>query len=293
MPELPDVEMARRLLRRLLLGATITRAESSDRVITRPLSPAALARTLVGGTVRAVDRRGKWLRIVVDDGRLFSHLGMTGDWVTASIDAAALRFERARIDVEKRGKAQSARYVDARRFGRLVAAREDIPEWQSLGPDPMSDGLDAHAIGKELGRIRRSVKEALMDQTVLAGIGNILATEALWHAGIDPRSPANALTRADVKNVVRGLRTAIRRQIDSRERARDDVFFAYGKEGTSCRRCGTELRRIVLGGRGTTFCTGCQVRRKVSRTRMRPLNRGEKDRSVRGVRSRRNIRAPG
>jgi len=132
-----------------------------------------------------------------------------------------------------------------------------------------------------------------MDQTVLAGIGNILATEALWHAGIDPRSPANALTRADVKNVVRGLGTAIRRQIDSRERARDDVFFAYGKEGTSCRRCGTELRRIVLGGRGTTFCTGCQARRKVSRTRMRPLNRGEKDRSVRGVRSRRNIRAPG
>ena|SRR5690349_5542932 len=142
----------------------------------------------------------------------------------------------------------------------------------------MSDGLDARELATAFGRIRRSVKEALMDQTVLAGIGNILATEALWHARLDPRSPANALTPADVRNLVRGLRTAIRRQLATRERARGgeprDVFFAYGREGETCARCDGVLRRIVLGGRGTTFCSGCQERRKISRARERRRSRG-------------------
>jgi formamidopyrimidine-DNA glycosylase len=266
MPELPDVEMARRLLARLMKGASVVRAGSADRVITRPDVPGTLAKILVGGKVRAVDRRGKWLRVVLDGGgRLFSHLGMTGDWTAAAIDEPPLRFERARFDVTKGRVRRSIRYVDARRFGRLRAAREDIPEWLELGPDPMSDGLDAASLGAALGRSRRPVKDALMDQKVLAGIGNILATEALWHARLDPRSPSNVLTAKDVAAVVRGLRTAIRRQLTSRERTRygepHDVFFAYGREGEHCRRCGSVFRRIVLGGRGTTFCPGCQVRR--------------------------------
>jgi formamidopyrimidine-DNA glycosylase len=109
------------------------------------------------------------------------------------------------------------------------------------------------------------VKEALMDQTLLAGIGNILATEGLWHAKLDPRSRSDGLTPKDVAHVVRGLRTAIRRQLASREKAGDgepkDVFAAYGREGEPCRRDGNPLSRIVLGGRGTTFCEQCQVRR--------------------------------
>src|SRR5262245_28331341 len=120
MPELPDVEMARRLLERLMRGTTITRAESSDAVITRPEAPGTLSRILVGRTVRAVERRGKWLRLSLDDGgRLFSHLGMTGDFVAADVDAPSQRFERARFDVTKGARRRSIRYVDARRFGRL------------------------------------------------------------------------------------------------------------------------------------------------------------------------------
>jgi formamidopyrimidine-DNA glycosylase len=266
MPELPDVEMARRLLQRVMRGATIVRAESSDRVITRPQAPATLSRMLVGRTVGSVDRRGKWLRVVLDgEVRLFSHLGMTGDWVAAKAGEPPQRFERARFDVTKGARCRSIRYLDARRFGRLRAALHDIPEWSELGPDPLSDGLDAVALANTLARSRRPVKDALMDQTVLAGIGNILATEALWHARIDPRSPSDRLTTKDVSAVVKGLRTAIERQMKARENVSvgepHETFAAYGRGGEPCPRCGSSLRRIVLGGRTTTFCAHCQARR--------------------------------
>ncbi|HEX3598205.1 MAG TPA: DNA-formamidopyrimidine glycosylase family protein [Polyangiaceae bacterium] len=266
MPELPDVEMARRLLEEALRGTTITRAQSADRLITKPSAPGGLARLLVGRTVRAIERRGKRLRLLLDDGgRLFSHLGMTGDWLVMRLDEPPARFERARIDV-KRGKAErSLRYVDARRLGRLVASKEDIAAWRDLGPDPMSDGLDAQVLAHRLGRTRRPVKDALMDQSVLAGIGNILATEGLWHARIDPRSQSDRLSADDVRAIVAGLRKAIEKQLDSREKAHGgdphDVFAAYGRAGEPCNRCGTQLSRIVLGGRTTTYCAHCQKRR--------------------------------
>jgi formamidopyrimidine-DNA glycosylase len=137
MPELPDVEIARRDLRRWLVGATVTAARCSDGYVARPAPASRFAKMLVGGTVKGVARRGKWLRIeLTDGGRVFSHLGMTGDWGRVAVDAPAERFERARIDVLRRGVAGSVRYVDARRLGRLVAAREDIDDWNALGPDP-------------------------------------------------------------------------------------------------------------------------------------------------------------
>jgi formamidopyrimidine-DNA glycosylase len=250
----------------LLRGATIARAASTDRVITRPEAPGTLSRILVGHTVRSVDRRGKWLRVLLDgEARLFSHLGMTGDWVAANAGDPPQRFERARFDVTKGARSSSVRYLDARRFGRLLAALHEIPEWSELGPDPLSDGLDAAALAKKLAQSRRPVKDALMDQTVLAGIGNILATEALWHARLDPRSRSDRLTPKDVSAVARSLRTAIERQLKARENASGgeprETFAAYGRGGEPCRRCGSSLRRIVLGGRTTTFCGHCQTRR--------------------------------
>jgi len=226
-----------------------------------------LSRILAGRAVRAVERRGKWLRLSLDGGaRLFSHLGVTGDFAAASVEAPPQRFERARFDVAKGARRRSIRYLDARRFGRLLAARDDIPEWSELGPDPLSDGLDAAALASALGRSRRPLKDALMDQSMLAGIGNILATEGLWHARIDPRSRSDRLTAKDVSAIVRGLRKAIGRQMNAREKAAQgteprETFAAYGREGEPCRRCKRPLCRIVLGGRTTTFCGHCQLRR--------------------------------
>lgn len=272
MPELPDVEMTRHDLKRWLVGAIVTAAGTDDARLSRPASPGALAQALVGRTFERVERRGKWLRLELDDGgKVFSHLGMTGGWVRVASGAPAERFERARIDGVLRGRPVSVRYVDARRFGRLLAAGADIADWKTLGPDPLADGIDVGRFSGVLASARRAVKEIVMDQRVFAGIGNILATEGLWMARIDPRSPGNALRLpADARAIARGLRRAIARELASRKRCADgssDSFFVYGRAGQACPRCGTRLSSVVLGGRTSVFCRGCQVRRSLTGAR--------------------------
>jgi formamidopyrimidine-DNA glycosylase len=164
--------------------------------------------------------------------------------------------------------------VDARRFGRLRAACEDIADWNALGPDPFADGIDVGRFSDALAKGRRAVKEIVMDQRVLAGFGNILATEGLWMARIDPRSPGDALLLpADARAIARGLRRAIARELANRKRYAEgsaESFFVYGRAGQPCPRCGASLSSIVLGGRTTVFCRGCQVRRS---TRASPSSR--------------------
>jgi formamidopyrimidine-DNA glycosylase len=291
MPELPEVELARRHLARWMRGTTITSARVFDARIARGGSIRAIARTLEGRTVEAVDRRGKWLRVTLDDGaRLFSHLGMTGKWVSRTTSDAALRSERMRIDLHrgkgvKRGTSRSSgtsetsvRYVDPRLFGRIVVAGGDIAEWSALGPDPLADGVDHGAFGVALAKLRRTVKEALMDQSVLAGVGNILATEALWRARIDPRSRTDALTSVEVRALARGIDASIAASLAAQdgdeityveEAGAPNPFRIYGRAGEPCPRCKSPLARIVLGGRGTVFCESCQ-RKLDARDRKRP-----------------------
>lgn len=279
MPELPEVEDARRKLSRWLRGVTIVSARAFDPVIMRPRAPSTFARDLRGRRVERVERRGKWLRIVLDgDALLFSHLGMTGDWKRVGLEEE-VRWERARLDVAngksgKSGKRWRVSYSDPRKFGRLVFAREDIPSWTALGPDPLEHGIDVAKLADKLARRgKRSIKEALMDQTVLAGVGNIQATEALWKARIDPRSSSGALATKDVGAVVRGLRWTIERTLADLERNggwledASDPFVVYGHEGQACTRCKTAFVRVMLGGRTTTYCPGCQRRlvRQVAR----------------------------
>jgi formamidopyrimidine-DNA glycosylase len=259
MPELPDVEIARRHLQRWLVGAKVTAAGCSDARLTRPRPPRAFTRTLIGRTVDSVARKGKWLRVSLDDGGLvFSHLGMTGDWLCEPMEAPAKRSERARIDVVHRGRTVSVRYVDARRFGRLTVASRDIDDWTALGPDPLAEGIDVRRLSEMFGKSRRPVKMVLMDQRVLAGIGNILATEGLWIARLDPRSPGTALCPPDARAIAKGIRRAIDRELTGR----GDSFFVYGKAGKPCPRCSTRLSSVVLGGRTSVYCSRCQVRRK-------------------------------
>ncbi|WP_394849008.1 bifunctional DNA-formamidopyrimidine glycosylase/DNA-(apurinic or apyrimidinic site) lyase [Pendulispora brunnea] len=262
MPELPDVEMARRDLQRWLAGAEIRSARVLDAYIARGTSRAAFARTLPGQAVQKVTRRGKWLRIELRDGaRVFSHLGMTGSWIRLDAEAAAPRWERARFEIERRGRSAVVSYVDSRRFGRLVLAQDDIAEWSELGPDPLAGGLEPAHLGPALARRRRAIKDVLMDQTVLAGIGNILATEALWMARIDPRAGSDTLGPAHIRALGRSLRAALDQELGDRMRGNPDVFSVYGREGEPCPRCKTALVRIVQAGRSTTFCSQCQGRR--------------------------------
>jgi formamidopyrimidine-DNA glycosylase len=265
MPELPDVEIAARALRRWTAGARIVGARCLDGYVVRPTSRPAFVRALEGRRVLKVDRKGKWLRwLLSGGGRLVSHLGMTGEWDRAAARAPLGRFERVRIDLSRGTRRWSVRYLDARRFGRLIAASDDPPEWTSLGPDPLADGVDVPRLSSSL-RGPRSIKETLMDQSVLAGVGNILATEALWVARIDPRSPGRTLRPGDVGAVARALRRTIARELGARSEAApaaEDVFFVYGRAGAPCPRCDVRLEKVVLGGRTTAYCPGCQVLRE-------------------------------
>lgn len=289
MPELPEVEHTRRNLTRWMQHARIAHVTTTDGRIVRPESTTAFVQAVAGHDVLRVERRGKWLRIVLDRGmRVFAHLGMSG-WFYLSRrhdQDGPMRFERVGFDLVTRGKAGRGKakqrhvsYVDPRRWGRLIVVRKghaDISQWAALGPDPLNDGVDLAALKKRLERLPRStIKEALMNQGILAGIGNIHAMEALWKAKIDPRSIARMLDTKQLAAIVSGLRWTIQRAIldlakvekekgsqdDSRLGVHDDnPFLVYGRRGEPCPRCKEPLSRIVLGGRSTTFCPGCQTR---------------------------------
>lgn len=267
MPELPEVEFGARQLRKWLRAAVIVHVEVPKTRVVREQSATHIVRALEGHRVTRIDRRGKWIRMLLDDEtRVFSHFGMSGRWVKRTLTDVALRSERLRIDLEKR----SLRYVDPRMFGRFIVAEEDIPSWTTLGPDPLSDVFDGDVLARAIAGLQRSIKEVLMDQTVVAGIGNIQATEALYRARLDPRSRADRLTPADARRLARAIHWSIDRTLALQEGPEiayvEDAnaanpFVVYGRGGDACPRCKTDLMRVVLGGRTTVFCKACQSRR--------------------------------
>jgi formamidopyrimidine-DNA glycosylase len=274
-PELPEVEHARRTLEQWLVGARIDVVKVQDaRILDEGITPARVVRSLTGRRVDAVERRGKWLRLVLDEGRVFSPLGMTGKWVRAEVGAEPTRFEKVRFDVTAGGRSRtkrSIRYVDPRLFGRFVALGEkdaDLPVWSTLGPDPLVDGIDVAALHAKLAKRKLAIKPTLLDQEVLAGVGNILATEALFMARIDPRRPARELSRAEVSALAKGIKKAIARTLALQgegetiqyveEAGAENPFTIYGQEGTPCPKCKRALSKMILGGRGPVLCAFCQ-----------------------------------
>ena len=264
MPELPEVEVARRNLEKWLRRQKLTKVELSPRVFEG--NAPAFAQKLVAHTVQEVERRGKWLRLQCDHELvLFSHLGMTGKWVLRKHDDPPQPYERARLDNARR----SVRYVDPRLFGTLVGASGDTAPnaWRALGPDALVDGVDAAQLQSKLAKRRKTIKETLLDQTVLAGVGNIQAAEALWRAKIHPERAADSLTKAEVAALADGIVASIRDTLAREdgpeityveEAGAENPFDVYGKQGQACPRCGTTLVRIVQGGRSTVYCPKCQ-----------------------------------
>ncbi len=276
MPELPEVEVVRRKLDGWLRGATLGGVCADDALIVRPRKKGALAafgRALEGRTVKAVERKGKWLRLLLDDGtRLFAHLGMTGDFAEIEGDGDPPRFTRASFTATRRGKARRVAYVDPRRLGHLEVAAEDLRGWKSLGPDAHADGVDPATLAAAIARRKsQTIKELLLDQTVLAGVGNIYAAESLWRARIDPRAKAASLSKARLSALAEAIGWAFARAFAHLEgggkryseaggKAEEQPFVVYGRKGQPCRRCKAPLAHVVLGGRTTTYCRRCQTR---------------------------------
>jgi formamidopyrimidine-DNA glycosylase len=265
MPELPEVESVRRQLDPQLSGRRIDEVwYDRHAAIPRQFVDVESA---VGRTIVRVGRRGKFLISPLDAGlELVMHLGMTG----------AFRFDyddpyvRARLWLDD-GRVLSFR--DVRRFGRLAVVRagayDAIPTLAMMGPEPLSDDFDPEKFASVLARTKAPVKPFLLSQRAVAGVGNIYADEALWRARIHPASRHVGRIRAlELHRSIRAvLSESIEREgttfrdyqmVDGESGRNASFLVAYGQGGRPCSRCGTTMRKVVLGGRATTYCPRCQ-----------------------------------
>ena len=273
MPELPEVETVVATLRPKVTGRPIVAVVSVRQDILTP-PDLNLPECLCGRTIRAVERRGKRIVCTLDDGnRFYIHLGMTGQLTVVAPGAPVPAHTHLELDL---GTAR-LRFRDPRRFGGLWWLGSDPPD-ENMGPEPL--GLRPAELLRRLGRTTRAVKNALLDQKVVAGLGNIYVDEALHAAGIHPSKPANRLSRADVARLSRSIKATLRRAIHHRGSTLRDYLDAdgtaggfqrlhrvYERAGGPCTRCRTPIERIVLGGRSTHFCPRCQPPAKHRRRR--------------------------
>jgi formamidopyrimidine-DNA glycosylase len=274
-PELPEVEITARNLRRWAVGRRIERAEaeSTARYVFRPSTPARFAREVADHRVDSVKRIGKQLLVTLagEGGPLglVLHLGMTGKWLRRRSGEPGPALVKARFFLDD---GHVLHYRDPRLFGRLrlvPGARFDaLPELRELGPDPLEDGIDVAWLAGRLARIARPVKVAIMDQALLPGVGNILASEALFRARVDPRRAARELSRAEVKRLAAAVLESVQCTIDREdgpeieyveEPGSPNPFLVYDREGEPCPRCRKgRIARDVQAQRSTYFCPRCQ-----------------------------------
>jgi len=272
-PELPEVETVARDLRTAAVGQRITRVRLSRPDVVRHPGPEAFAAGLRGTRVEAVERLGKFILCALDSAdELVIHLGMTGHlWVcNASLPPRPHTHLRCRLE-----DGRELRFADARRFGRLLlgprALLREVGVLPLLGVEPLSDEFTRDRFTAALRRTTRPIKSVLLDQRSIAGIGNIYADEICHHAGVRPTRRCHRLTRAERVRLFEAVPAVLHKAIANRGTSFDDYrdlwdargsneeeLQVYGRGGLACPRCGSVLRRTVLGGRSTVYCPDCQ-----------------------------------
>jgi formamidopyrimidine-DNA glycosylase len=281
MPELPEVEVLARHLRPLLRGQTIRAVNVRRAKVLSPTSARELARVLTGAKFQAVTRRGKYLlfalhsKALKKNVMLLGHLGMTGRMFLAQKKEPLPKHAAVVLNLG----AKNFIYEDTRYFGRLTL---DLSAVAKLGPEPLAGKFPAAAFARQLKKSRQAIKVKLLDQSLVAGVGNIYASEALFRAGVSPRRAANRLTFAQVEKLRRALREILAEAIDCGSTLplnfaagkSDGVFYfgraagapdfyaerlqVYDRAGKPCWRCGLPIQRIVQAARSTYFCPRCQ-----------------------------------
>jgi formamidopyrimidine-DNA glycosylase len=296
MPELPEVETVARDLQRWVAGATITSATVHwDRTIRHPQPPERFVAEIAGATIRRVGRRAKTVLLHLEDGRVMTvALRMTGALIVAAPGTRPDPYARVVFDLDD---GRELRYRDVRKFGRIGlwpggglrgigagrgarskkvaegARRYRIGEvFSGHGPEPLSPSFTARRFAERLSRRSAKLKTLLLDQSFIAGVGNIYADEALWRARLHPLRAANTLTDAEVRRLHRAVRQVLRQGIANRGSSFSDYVGADGEPGANaerlavyrrtdqpCYRCGLPIRRVVVGQRSTHFCPHCQA----------------------------------
>lgn len=275
MPELPEVETVRQDLQSLTLGSAVLKVEVLlPRTIAYP-EVASFQQGLIGACFTVWQRRGKYLLGSLNSGAsLVVHLRMTGQmlWLKGSTPLSA--HTRVRLSLEG---GWDLRFVDQRTFGQMwlvpagVASEQVIPTLQRLGPEPFSPAFSNEYLQAALERSKRPIKTALLDQTLVAGVGNIYADEALFLSGIHPTTPAFQLSSTVIarlrETLVRVLQAGLAQRGTTWRDYRDlnglngnyqGQAWVYGRAGDPCRVCGTPIQRLKLAGRSAHFCPHCQ-----------------------------------
>ena len=270
MPELPEVETTVRGLARILDGARLARVEVRREGLRRPF-PADLVQVLTGAEVTGLGRRAKYGLVHTNRGQtMVFHLGMSGRW----------RIEPDELGthdhlVLETAAGQRLALCDPRRVGSVDLVESEAlalwPQVAALGPEPLGEELSAAHLRAALAGRSASIKLMLLDQRIVAGLGNIYVCEALFRAGIDPRKAAGRVSTAALARLVPAIKAVIAEAIEAggstlRDYAQPDgelgyfskQFDVYGREGQPCTRCNGTVSRIVQGGRSTWFCPRCQ-----------------------------------
>lgn len=271
MPELPEVETVRRSLEACILGRSVTGIDAHSIAMRRPLDPETLRAGLTGETFSSARRKGKYLLLDVGEGSLLIHLGMSGRMQVAQTGTARPAHTHATIMLDNKTE---IRLNDPRRFGfiHFLSDGEEAtdPSLKRLGIDPLASDLAATL--PALYRPRRApVKNLLLDQRLVAGIGNIYAAEALWRSRIHPLRPGAKVSVNRLRRLSYALQNVLREAISQGGTTIKDFaapdgsqgYFAvrldvYGKENRPCPRCDRPLKKITTGGRSTTYCPACQ-----------------------------------
>lgn len=275
MPELPEVEHVVRALRPIVTGRKIVKAELNLNRLAPEVSPSAFNILLRDKTITAIKRRGKYILFELDSQRyLTTHLRMTGKFVSLTTDDSLPPYAHMvlYLDDERR-----LAYCDMRQFGRMrfTAGVRDLPkELATLAPEPLSDEFTEEYLLETLAKSRRSLKQLLLDQTRVSGLGNIYAVEALFLAGIHPLKSANRLSKPRARKLYHAIRQVLHEAIEAGSTLQIDLadgnasysgtterfWRVYEREGKPCVNCEARIKRIVHGGRSTYFCPRCQRR---------------------------------
>lgn len=259
MPELPEVEEAMQRLRAAVEGKTIARLRTHHAAHERQL-PDATARQLRQQRILRVERRGKHQLLHLENGStLHAHFRMNGDWLMSTTDQPLDKFTRSSIDLTDGTRIE---LHDSRALSSIRLHPKGEDPLPKLGMEANDPGLDASYLESALSKKRGPIKVTLMDQAVVAGLGNIYAAEALWRAKISPRASGSSISKARLVKLAEAIHTTLEeenrapgRYTDTENRER---FNVYDREGMECSRCASTIRRIPQGGRSTYFCPKCQ-----------------------------------
>src|ERR1700682_2316122 len=261
MPELPEVERAARALSRAALGKTIASVKAIHPALKRRFS-SAQSRAVRGKRIDRIKHRGKHQLLHLDNGdSLVVHFRMNGDWEIATTEEDLDPFARAVIDLTDRTRIS---LVDRRALSSITLDKKGASSLPKLGREASDPALDGDYLAEVLARRKIAIKPALMDQSVIAGLGNIYAAEALWEAELDPRVPSASVTKEKLEKLVEAIRLVLspKRRRPGRYTATRGVsrVAVYDREGQLLRRRNGAIQRIVQAGRSTYFCPDCQRR---------------------------------